>query len=458
MVSSIIRIKRGFDVRLAGPPAAAVADVPPSATVAVCPGEFAGLRPRLKVKEGDAVRRGTPLLEDKTVAGFQLCAPAAGTVAAIEYGERRAIRRIVIRRGASDEAEALPRLAAGGTAGLAREAILENLKATGYLSLIRQRPLSRMADPAVTPKSIFVNGMNTAPFAPDLHVVVRGQEDAFQAGLDILGRLTAGRVYLCLGPEAEGDGPAVNGARNVEIRRFSGPHPSGNTSVHIHLVDAISPGDRVWAVKGVDVVRIGRLFLDGAPPATRIVSLAGPGVRDGARRHYRVGEGTDLASLLADRLAGASLRVVAGDALGGERVAADGSLPFLAGGLTVLREDPERRFLGWMAPGFGQYSASALFPSRWLSPRKAWDLGTNLNGGHRAMVATGLYDRVLPMNILVDQLVRAVLAHDVEEAVQLGLLEVDPEDFALCSFVCPSKTDLVGIIRKGLDEAAAEGL
>lgn len=456
MASVSVRIRKGLDLPFSGVPALEVAEGPASSTVAVQPAEFRGVKPRLLVKEGDRVRRGTALFLDKRNEALRFCSPAAGTVRSIVLGPRRWIESIVVEVSGTDEAEDFGRLAPSQIAALSREKALDVLQATGLLALIRQRPYAVIADPAATPKAVFVNGMATAPFRADANAVVRGDEAAFQAGLDVIARLTPGKVHLVL-PDRQDLSPSLTGARGVEIRRFSGPHPSGNTSVHIHHLDPIRPGDIVWTVRAADVPLIGRLFLTGEMPSHRVVALGGPGVAQGAARHYRVRIGGALAPLLSGRVAGSDLRVVAGDALGGESTKADGHLPLLESSLTVLPEGRERHLLSWANPLTSAYSASRLYLSSWFGRGKTWTMHTNI-GGERAMVVTGLYDRYLPMRILTDFLVRAVLAKDWEEAVKLGLLELDPEDLALAAYVCPSKVDLVGILRTGLAEARAEGI
>ncbi len=457
MNTALVRIRKGLNLRLAGAPALEVADAPSGPTVAIHPLEFPGFRPRLLVQEGATVARGTPLVENKANPAFKLCSPAGGTVKSVVLGERRALEKIVIAVAPREDTQPIAGLTPGHPPAT-REALINILLTSGYLGLIRQRPFGGIAKPDAKPKSIFVNGMATGPFQTDLHAAVRGEEAAFQAGLDALTRLTDGPVFLCLDAAAPQPSAAVTGAKNVQIRYFQGPHPAGNTSVHIHHLDAISPGDTVWTMAGTDVILLGRLLLDGVLPTHRVIALGGPAVKPEARRHYRVRIGAELAPLLAGQLADGELRVLAGDVLSGSKLDPAGHLPAGARSLTVLREGRERMFLGWMAPGFARFSFSRLFPAGWGLARRAYDLDTNINGGHRAMVATGLYDRFLPMKIRADYLIRAVLAKDTEEAVQLGLLEVLPEDFALCAYACPSKTDLVGIFRQGLADVEAEGL
>lgn len=455
---SSFRINKGLDIRLQGAPANVVEDAPSADRVAVYPQDVSGIKPRLLIDEGATVKRGTPLFYDKRNEAFRVTSPVAGVVESVIYGPRRAIEKIIIKTASQDAAESFSRYQQGEIAKLDRVTLLGQLQATGLLSLIRQRPFSRMANPNVTPKSIFVNGMATAPFTPDLNVVIKGRELAFQAGLDALTRLTFGKVFLCLNGKLN-NAPALNNAKNVDVHTFEGPHPAGNTSVHISRLDPMKPTDVVWTVKGADVVQLGQLLLSGEVPGKRIITLAGPGVLESARKYYQVQSGQSLECLLKGRSTTGETRIVRGDIFSGSKVAASEYLHSDDQALTVLMEDRERHLLGWMAPGFSFFSASFSFASRWLGGlNREWALGTNQHGELRPMVLTGLYDKYLPLNIMTDFLLRAILANDTEEAVKLGLLETDPEDFALCAFACPSKMDLLAIIQKGLDDVEKEGI
>jgi len=449
------KVKKGFDIGLAGKPATEIADLPPSATVAVFPLEFEGMKQRLKVAEGDVVSQGSVLMEDKAHEAFKLRAPAGGTVTQIIRGARRFVEKIVITVGDASEPERFDTFAPEAIASLDRSVVLDQLITTGYLSLIRQRPFSRMVDPSAQPKSIFVNAMNTGPFQADAEVVVGDDPVAFQAGLDLMTRLTEGSVHLCVGANA---GEALNAAQNVQRHTFSGPHPSGNTSIHIDRVDPMVPTDIVWTVKAVDLVPIGRLFLDGVLPATRIVALGGPSVKSDANKHYRVRTGGELARLLAESLDDGAHRVISGDALSGIEVPGDAHLRFHQSATTVIPADKERYFMGWTMPGFKQMSFSRLFASTWLPGEHDGKLGTNMHGEERALVLTGNYDKVMPLNIMVDFLIRAILANDTDEAIALGILETDPEDFALCDVICPSKVEIQELISRGLRQIEEEGI
>jgi len=452
-----IKIQQGFDIQLAGAPEPEITEAANVETVAVYPQEFQGVKPRLQVKEGDTVKKGSVLFVNKRNDRMKFRSPAGGTVRSIRLGERRALTEILIEVAPREEVEKFTRYSSTQIGNLSRDDAIGLLVDSGYLAYIRQRPFSKIADPGATPKSIFVNAMNTAPFQPDFDVVVQDDEPAFSAGLTLLTRLTEGPVHLCQAEDAEDLSARVPASDRLAFHRFGGPHPSGNASVHIHHIDPIRPGDVVWVVKAVDVIQIGKLLLNGEIPSRKVICLGGPGVREEARRYYRVRHNGSLTRLLENHLLDGEQRILSGDVLMGTPVHRDSCLRTFDSSLTVIPENRERYFLGWLSPGLNSYSHSRAFLSRWLRRSGEWVLDTNRNGSHRAMVLTGLYDRFLPMRIKVDFLVRAVLAHDTEEAAQLGILEVDPEDFALCSFACPSKMDIVGIIRKGLQEVEEEG-
>ena len=453
------KITKGMDIKLTGAPAPIIEEAAAVRQVAIQPEEFVGIKPRLHVKEGDTVKRGTPLIFDKRNPTFQICSPAGGKIAKIEYGKRRVMERVVVEIDDREQVETYPKYTIDQLISADGKTLLAHLTATGMTALITARPFSRMANPAIAPKSIFVNGMSTAPYQPDANVLIKGQENAFQAGLNALTRLTAGKVHLCLDGKVE-NAAGLKAAKNVEVHTFTGPHPSGNTSVHIHHIDAISPGDTVWSLKAPDVMVIGQFLLSGEYPSHRIITLAGSGVQPVAAKYYRVRIGASLSAITGGKLKDGEMRLIGGDMLAGIKVSPASYLRYNEQAITVLPEDRERHFLGWMAPGHNRLSVSRTFVSTWFgwNRSKEWALGTNQRGELRPLVLTGLYDQYLPMNIMVDYLTRAVLAKDSDEAIALGLLETDPEDFALCAFACPSKMDLCGIIRKGLDQVEKEGI
>lgn len=447
-----ISLRGGFDIPLSGRPALEVEAIQTTARVGVMPNELSGITFRLLVAVGDRVKRGTALVADKRNPAFRLCSPAAGRIAAIHVGPRRVIERIVIEREGEDTEDF--GIAGRSPGSFTRNELLSLLMASGLLALVEQRPFGRIADPAAKPKAIFVNAMGTAPFSVDSAIALKGKNHEFHIGLVVLGQLTDGAVHL-VAPAGQQLPEAITSAGSLaRLHTVSGPHPAGNTSVHIHHIDPIRPGQVVWAVRAPDVVAIGTLFRSGYLPSERIVALGGPGVIQGQARHYRVPWGCALDDLLRDRVFD-NVRVIAGDVLAGSALSPESYLPLRTMSITVVPEDKSRHFLAWANPWAKGVSASRLFLSSWFHPTPR-SLGTNRHGAVRAMVVTGLYDRFLPMRIRLDFLIRAILARDWEEAVQLGLLEIVPEDVALAAYACPSKMDLVGIVREGLRLAAAE--
>ena len=447
-------IKKGFDLNLGGKPSSEVVDRLDAPTAIAYPLEFAKVKQRVKVAEGDQVKRGSVLIEDKKNPDFKIRAPMGGTVSSIVRGDRRFIESIVIQPDADEQAEAFTTYTLDSLATASREQLLSQLVSTGYSAFLSQRPYAITASPSDTPKSIFVNAMNTGPHQVDSNVVVDDDPDAFKAGLAMLKRLTEGQVHLCLSADA---GATLKSSQGVDTQEFTGPHPSGNTSVHISRVDPLRKGDIIWSVKAADLVVMGRMLLDGTLPSSRIISIGGSGAKPEQARHYRVRLGADITPLLKEIATDGDVRVINGDALSGEKISIEGGLRLQQSSITLLKETHDRPFLGWLDPGKKLLSFSRAFTSTWKGgPAGPRVLNTSANGGKRALVLTGLYDKVLPLDIMVDYLIRAVMAGETDEAIKLGILEVAPEDFALCDFVCPCKTEVQSIIRTGLQQIMEE--
>lgn len=447
------KIKKGFDVKVLGKPRSTIEEYASPALFAVYPAEFEGLKPRLKVQAGDAIKRGDVLFENKKNEKMVFRAPCGGTIKAVNLGARRAPLEIVIERSAQAESVTFQRFPKESIGALSREQVADHLLDAGLWPLIKQRPFNKIADPAKTPKAVFVNACSSAPFQADFSLVLKGDETAFQTGLLALAKLTTGKVHLC--KPAGADIPDFQG---VETHTFSGPHPSGNTSVHINRISPILPQDTVYTLAAQDVILIGKLLLTGELPRTKIIALGGPAVKEECRQHYRVALGANLKPLFEKALEAGEVRIVAGNILWGDAVKADSFLRFYGSDYVALEEDRSRHLMGWTMPGLFQYSSHRVNLSSILGMNHEWKLGTNQHGSHRAMVVTGWMDKHQPLNILTDYLVRAALAHDTAEMVQMGILETDPEDFALAAFVDPHKTDVCGIIKRGLQEIEEEGI
>jgi len=448
------KIKKGFDIKIQGRPESVIEEMGSPGKFRVHPSEFEGIKPRLKVVAGDTVKRGDVLFENKKNDQMLFRSPCGGTIAEVNLGARRAPIEIVIEPSAQEESVVFGTYSAESASKLSRQQVVDHLLYTGLWPLIKQRPFSKIADPEADPKAVFINACGSAPFQADFALILKGDEEAFQTGINALANLTEGEVHLCkpLGSDLSEFG-------NATSHTFGGSHPSGNTSVHINRISPILPHDTVYTLAAQDVILIGKLLLTGELPRTKVVALGGPGVKESARKHYRIALGADLQPLFEQSLVdGKELRIIAGNLLGGDPIQANSGLCFYGSEYFVLEEDRSRHLLGWTAPGLTQYSSHPVNLSSLFGKSKLWNLGTNLHGSRRAMVVTGWMDKHQPLNIMTDYLVRACLAHDTDEMVQLGILETDPEDFALAAFVDPHKTDVCGIIKQGLEEIEKEGI
>lgn len=447
------KIKKGFDIKVEGKPSSDVEEYAGQQLFAVYPSEFEGLKPRLKVKAGDSVKRGDVLFENKKNEKMLFRSPCSGTVQAVNLGARRFPVEILIEKSDAEESVTFETYTRDSVGQLSREQVTDHLLNAGLWPLIKQRPFNKIADPDTAPKAVFINAANSAPFTADFGVILKGDEDAFQTGINALAKLTEGNVHLC-----KSAGTDLADFGNAESHTFSGKHPAGNTSVHINRISPILPQDTVYTVTGQDVILIGKLLLTGELPKTKIISLAGPAVKAASRKYYKVEVGASLKTLLDGALDGEEIRLINGNILWGDKVKTDTCACYYGSDLFALEEDRSRHIMGWTTPGLFQYSSHRVNMSSMFGNSHEWKLGTSLHGSKRAMVVTGWMDKHQPLNIMTDYLIRAALAHDTDEMVQLGILETDPEDFALASFVDPHKTDVCGIIKKGLEEIEEEGI
>lgn len=444
-------IRQGRDIPLAGPAENRIVDGPAPSLAAVQPPDFHGLRFRVLAKEGVPVRIGTPLLEDKDDPRIKVVSPLAGRVKAVRRGEKRALLAVIVEAGSAQEAEQQTRFSSAQIPGLSRGQIIEHLLATGMWALIRQRPFNHIADPDTTPKAIFIRAMNTDPLAPDTDTVLDGQQEDLRAGLKILSRLTRGAVHLCFADKETH--PLLREAEGVECHAFYGPHPAGNVGTHIHTIDPLGKNEAVWHIDAQDAAAIARSFTSGTFEPGRIIAVAGEHAE--TRVHKRTIIGAYLRDIIGQKNFD-NTRVISGSVLSGRDAGADGFLGFYAQQVTLLPAAEERRLLGWVLPGFGQFSLTRMFASA-LQKTPAVRLNTDTHGSPRAIVLNAVYDKYVALDVLTFFLLRAVMAGDIEEMERLGILECAPEDFALAAFVCPSKTDVCGIIQDGLDLMEREG-
>jgi len=445
------QIRKGRDITIVGEALKETVDIALPKNVAVQPFDFRGLKLRLISKENDAVKVGSTILTDKINPDIKIVSPVSGKVVAINRGEKRSLLEVVIESDGKQEKEIFQLFSEDELKSVKREEVVKALLNGGLWPIIRQRPFSKIANPLDTPKSVFIHAMNTEPLAGDVDFILEGKEKEFQAGLDIINKLTEGDVHLCYATGTKSK--ALHDAKNVKSHRFFGPHPAGNVSTHIHSVDPINKGDIVWWIEAQDVIRVADLFLKGTYPVQRVVALTGAGVKN------RVYANVTIGSPISNLLQGSDLngvRCISGSILVGKTVSSSGYLSFYDSQVTVIPEGGNRELIGWLLPGANKYTFTKTFLSAFL-PKKDMSLDSDTNGSPRAIVLNHLYDDLVPLDIMTYFLIRAVVSGDIEESEKLGILECDEEDFALCTFACPSKTDVGGIIREGLELIEREG-
>ena len=436
-------IKKGLDIKLLGEAEKTIVDLN-AEKFAVKPPDFIGCFPKVIVKEGDDVKAGTPLYFDKYRDNIIFTSPVSGKVEAIKRGPKRRLLEIIIDSDGKNEAIDF---GSSKINSLKKDEIVEKMLKSGVWPVLRQRPYSVIANPNETPKAIFVAAYDTSPLAPDFDLIVHGQGDEFQAGLDVLAKLTEGTVHLNVDANRTTSKVFLN-SKNVQINTFSGPHPSGNVSVHISKVDPINKGDIVWYLYPQDVLTIGKLFLEGKYDSSRVIALAGSEVKN--PKYFKTFVGASITNMVADNTSKGDNRFISGTVLTGEKIEKDGFVGFYDSIVTVIPEGNHHEFFGWLLPGFGKFSFSKTFPA-WLTPNKKYKVDTNLHGGVRAYVMTGKFEKVFPFDIYPLQLIKAVLVEDIDLMENLGIYEIDHEDFALCEVIDTSKTEIQSIIRKGLD-------
>jgi len=447
-----IKIRKGHSIRIAGVPQNEILTNLSTVEVGLNPIEYKYVKPKLLVKEGDHVEIGTPLFFNKENTDQKWGAPGSGTICKIQYGPRRVIEKIVIKLDKPEKGFSQKPITLNATTKLKREEIKSLLSESNLWHLIRQRPFNQGANPADEPRDIFISVLNTAPLAPNLELVLNGQKDALQAGINVLKGLTDGDVNICISSNNQIE--ELTGLDNCKLHKISGPHPAGNVGIQIHHIFPLKPDDIVWTVNFQHVIILGRLFLKGAIDPSIIVSIGGPGAKNPI--HVKTRIGTKIDTLIKDQLKDGECRIISGDVLTGRNVEKDDCLGFYDTIISILPIDLSRPFLGWLQPGSSKKSYS-LSNSFFSFGRKLFNFTTKQNGSKRALVPINAWEDVLPMDILPNPLYRSILAADIEEMTQLGILECDEEDFALCSFACPSKIDVGEAIRKGLDIMRTEG-
>lgn len=445
----MIKLKKGLDIPLAGSPKQEITTGNAITTVAVLGEEYVGMRPTMAVEVGDTVKKGQVLFEDKKNPGVKFTAPIAGTVKEINRGAKRVLQSVVIA-ASGDAAEQFAQYSADQLATLTVEQVKQNLVDSGLWVALRTRPFSQSPAIDSTPRAIFVNAMDTNPLAADPTVIINAEAEAFKQGLTVLSRLTEGKTYL-----SKKAGATVPTVPQVTVAEFDGPHPAGLVGTHIHFLDAVSAKKVVWHIGYQDVIAIGKLFTTGELSNERVIALAGPVVKN--PRLVKTVLGASVAELTAGELQDGQQRLISGSVLAGNTAqGVHGYVGRFHTQVSVLAEGNEKHFLGWIMPGGDKHSVTRAYLGH-LSPKKLFNLTTSTNGSERAMVPIGNYERVMPLDILPTLLLRDLVSGDTDGAQTLGCLELDEEDLALCTYVCPGKYDYGTILRNSLTIIQKEG-
>lgn len=451
--------RKGLNLPILGTPEEHVDVAAQPRRVALLGADYVAMKPTMLVQPGDAVRRGQPVFEDKKTPGVVYTSPAEGRVVAVNRGGQRAFVSLVIELSSAElggRAGGEQRYAAHtgrDAGGLTADQVRDLLVESGSWTALRARPFSRVANPEARPKSIFVTAMDSNPLAPPMAPILADRGEDWRQGLIALTKLTDGTVFVCA---AAGDPVEVPSHERIRLERFRGPHPAGTVGWHIHTLDPVDRNKLVWHIGLQDVIGFGHLFRTGSLWIDRIVSVAGPGVRRPRLLRTRVGAGLD--DVVKAELVDGEQRVISGSVLAG-RPAMGQTAGFLGRfhqQVSVIPEGNQREFLGWLAPGFSKFSVLGMFASK-LIPGKQFAFNTSLNGSHRAIIPVGVYEKVFPFDLPPVHLLRSIAVKDLEKSEEYGILELDEEDVALCTFVDPGKNDFGPKLREVLTTLEKEG-
>ena len=434
-----IVIKKGHDIKMSGRPLNNSFSENPCSSVALMPNQFRGVKPKLMVSEGEKVKIGQALFFDKTKPDVKWASPANGIVKEVKFGARRIIEKIEISID-GDEALKSEVLSKEQIKSSDRETILSYILNSNLFPLIRQRPFNKVADPNLVPRDIFISGYNTGPLAVDLDQIITENKESFQLGLTALSKLTPGELFLTLKNKITFE--------DAKVQTISGPHPAGNVGIQIHHTKPLKPNDVIWTVNAQHVITLGKLFKTGFYNPKIIVSIGGSGA--GTPDVVKTCTGANIKSFLNNQSMEKPVRIISGDVLTGNSVNEDDFIGLYDSAITILDDNVKRPFIGMLSLGSSKtkYSLTNTFLTL---TNPLFNFTTAQNGEKRAMVPINAWEKVLPMDILPNPLYRAILSQDIEEMEQLGIWECDDEDFALCSFACPSKIDVGSVIRDGLD-------
>jgi Na+-transporting NADH:ubiquinone oxidoreductase subunit A len=445
-MSQNIKLNKGFDINLVGKAEKKIGELPMSETFALKPADFVGMaRPKLLVKEGENVKAGSPIMVDKLAEDVFYCSPVSGEIAEIVRGAKRKVLEIRILADKEVSFESFEKHA--DVSSLSKEDAIAQMMKGGVWPQIIQRPFGIVANPADTPKNIFVSTFDTHPLAPDMNFLLEGEEKYFEAGIEVLSKLTGGTVHVNHNAETNESFKTSHAQNNT----FSGAHPAGNVGVQIHHLSPIHKGEKSWTVHPYGVTQIGKLFLEGKYDASKVIALTGSEVT--APQYYKTYSGCSINKLIDGTIAEGYVRYVSGNVLTGHQLNSTGYLGHYHNQITVIPEGDDYEVFGWILPTFKKLSFHKAFGlmSYLGGKNKEYVVDTNLKGGHRTFVQTGEFEKVVPMDILPTHLIKAILAEDFDDMEGLGIYEVIEEDLALCEFIDVSKNEIQAILRDGLD-------
>ena len=445
MKNKIVRLKQGYDINISDNATNEIIDIGIPKTVAVKPIDFEGLKLKLSVETGSDVKAGDELGFDKTNNNIKLTSPVSGKILNINRGHRRVITEIVIETN-----EKSKKIKFDIPGNLTKENILNVLLKSGLFLLLKQRPFNIVADPTITPRDIFVSALNSAPMAPDLELILKGNEEFFQKALSLVSKLTSGKLYLSTSPEKKS---LFNIYNDVELHLFEGKHPVGNVGVQIHHINPIlNHEDVVWTIGVQGLILIGKLFTKTEIDPEILLKVTGSAAKE--KKYFKTVLGCNISNFVKTE---ENARIISGDVLTGRQISAEGFVGYFDNLVSVIPEAEGHEFIGWIAPGLKKLSVSRSFLSTLNPMKKPFDLTTKKHGSTRAFVVSSEYQKVLPMDILPTYLMKSIIIKDIEDMEKLGIYEVAEEDVALCEYICPSKIEWQTILRSGLNMIQKEG-
>ena len=469
-----ITIRKGLDIPIDGTAEKRITDARSITCIAVKPTDFVGLTPKLLVEEGDSIQVGDTLFCDKNDERILFTSPINGRVKAIVRGEKRKLQAVVIE---SDQSGSFLKSLSGSLS--TTEEIKTAMLRCGLWTKLRQRPFGTIANPDDKPKAIFVSAFDTAPLAPDYDFIMQGRETLLAKGLEALAHLTEGKVHVCFRPGQELAKQLSSFHSSLSTHYVKGPHPAGNIGTQIAHIDPLNKNDVVWTMNLQDVAALGELVSTGVYNPEKLIAVTGPNLKN--PHYYRIISGACLKDIISSQLINndypkmetelhaTGIRIISGNILTGTQIHSDGFLGAFDDLVSVLPEGDYYDFMGWLVPGFRKFSFSRTFLSGFMPkssfkplgftlPRfsRFWKWDTNTHGEERPLVFTGNFERVFPFDIYPTQLIKACIVGDIELMENLGIYEVEPEDFALCEFIDTSKTDIQHIIREALEKIRKE--